>query len=288
MSSNAVPTDGGLPAGPSADSCGRMTTIPRRRLVGAVSRLGSCVLSIAALILLAMREVVSEDLQQELDGTSLRKLGDEGPREGLRELKRRRTERALAMAALRLFAEKGYDETTIEEISASVMVSPRTFFRYYKSKEELLFALPNGERPLILVSQEQFRAAVGQIVAADDRISNLGALSLALQSLAPEVEVFREEIRLTFAAVATSAALRGRAADATVELERWVKDFVAQRDGVETEAGEAVAAVTMRLYRLAVTRWIAAPPESGNLATYIRQAFNQVTESTSKRRARSA
>jgi AcrR family transcriptional regulator len=212
----------------------------------------------------------------------------EGPKEGLREQKRQRTERALATAALRLFAEKGYDETTIEEISASVFVSPRTFFRYYKSKEDLLFALPNRERPLFFVTEDRFRVAVRLILTTDRRISDLDALSIALQSLAPQVEVFREEVGLSLAALATSAALRGRSADATGELERCVAEFVAQRHGATTEECETVAVVAMRLYRLAIARWIAAPPATADLATFIARAFDQAAESGGQRHSQPA
>jgi AcrR family transcriptional regulator len=58
--------------------------------------------------------------------------------EGARERKRRETLQRIAITGLKLFAEKGYDETTLEDVAAAAVISPRTFFYYFKTKDEIL------------------------------------------------------------------------------------------------------------------------------------------------------
>ncbi len=73
---------------------------------------------------------------------------------GLRERKKLATRRALQHAVLELASERGYEHVTIEEVTAVVDVSPRTFFNYFASKEEAVV----GEFPRLaeLDAAEQF------------------------------------------------------------------------------------------------------------------------------------
>lgn len=60
---------------------------------------------------------------------------------GLAARKKERTRQQLAEAAAQLFYQHGYDATTVDDIVAAVEVSPRTFFRYFPTKEDLVVAL---------------------------------------------------------------------------------------------------------------------------------------------------
>lgn len=98
------------------------------------------------------------------------------PRFGHRERKRRATRAAIQRAALQLFLEKGYEQTTTSEIAAAADVSPGTLFNYFGRKEDLildeddpyfiaLFEARPADEPLLVAVGAAMRQFIGPMLA---------------------------------------------------------------------------------------------------------------------------
>lgn len=142
---------------------------------------------------------------------------------GRRERKKAQTRQALVDAALDLFRERGYAATTIEDITERVDVSPRTFFRYFPSKEAVVFADKDvvgdtlaaalADRPDDEPVLESIRAALHEVVDEVEADPQQARFLAELCRDNPSLEEYRQQIGGLEAEEALLGFLRGRLAD---------------------------------------------------------------------------
>jgi AcrR family transcriptional regulator len=118
---------------------------------------------------------------------------------GRRDRKKSETRQALRDAAHRLFAEKGFSQTTIDDITQAADVSRRTFFRYYDSKDDLLRSDVSDLLPVMLAALRARPAGEPPFAAILAALRSLigpdGPPSVA-QALADPVSGFRARLSL--------------------------------------------------------------------------------------------
>ena len=185
----------------------------------------------------------------------------------LRERKKAKTRKALADTATELFAEHGFDHTTVEEIAEACDVSPRTFFRYFSSKEDVLFA----------VGDQRLRELLDAIASRPSGEPPLRSMREAALSLVPEYTSNRAQLTTRKRIIAETQSLRSRGLERQLGWEDAVTDALGQR---MTDAGPAgielrlVASVSTATLRAALHTWLDA---GGDLATLIDDAFDRLS-----------
>jgi AcrR family transcriptional regulator len=141
----------------------------------------------------------------------------------LRERKKQQTRDTIARMALELFAERGYDETTLAEIAEAAEVSPRTIFAYFDSKEEILFC----DAPAQL---EDLKRALAQ---RPDGSTTIDALRDLLSRVPPPDELAMLRKRIIRASPALNLKLRARVAELEPVLaESFARDLGSDPDDV--------------------------------------------------------
>lgn len=187
----------------------------------------------------------------------------------LRERKKQKTREALREAAVALFAEKGYSRTSIEEIALAADVSRRTFFRYFGSKEGVIFADADAQGVAIIQA----------LLAQPRNVAPLVAFRDAVVGLAAAVEAEQEAILASQRVVVGTLELRTRAAEIARQFRSQLAGAFATR-GDRSEPNEAdaiLAGVAIAVLTAALEDWVAAGG-SDDLADRFQRSFDVVCE----------
>jgi AcrR family transcriptional regulator len=190
---------------------------------------------------------------------------------GLRERKREKTRAAIQASGLHLFATRGYDATTCEQIAAAADVSPATFFRYFPTKEDVVLADDYDD---LLVALLHDRPAGESPVQAVRR-----SLAAGLEAIyAADVEIIRERLRL----VLSVPALRARRYEQQRATETVLAGELAGRMGATPEDLEvrAVAAAIAATAALAVEEWA---EHGGHLPAVVDRALAALEDRLARR-----
>jgi AcrR family transcriptional regulator len=170
----------------------------------------------------------------------------EKPVEGLRSRKKAKTRTMIEEAALSLFAEQGYEETTVEQIAAQVEISTTTFFRYFPSKADVVLCQQDAHMP-------QLREV---ILAYPLGESDMSALQHAiLEVWVPNIDP--EHTRRAGMAVASSASLRGLYNDLNRTWLDGVTEALSARRGLSApdEQASITARVALGVFNEAIRVW---------------------------------
>ena len=166
---------------------------------------------------------------------------------GRRDRKKRQTRAALAAAALRLVAERGLEQVTVEEISEAADVSSRTFFNYFPTKDDALIGDQGASRDELL----------GAFAAVGPQVSAIEAVRRAMTEAVDEIQADRELWFLRMRVIAENPVLLSRLVTGNAEVEQALTEAIAIRCGVAPGHGypALVAAVTGAAFRTAMLRW---------------------------------
>ncbi|MDQ2894983.1 MAG: mycofactocin system transcriptional regulator [Actinomycetota bacterium] len=176
--------------------------------------------------------------------------------------------RAIELIALRLFTDRGFEDTTVEQIAAEADVSRRTFFRYFDSKAAVLW--------------HQFDEEVQALRLAFAQVSGELSMMYAIRDVVIGVNRYRAEdvpeLRARINLLGSVPALQASAAPHYDAWERAVSDYAAKRLGQPADSliPMAIGRTTLAACRAAFDQWVANA--DADLTVYLDAALTALAD----------
>jgi mycofactocin system transcriptional regulator len=171
---------------------------------------------------------------------------------------------AVGRTALELFARRGFEQTTLDEIAAAAGVSRRTLFRYYPSKNDMVW----GDFDYVLARLRRELDATG----AHEPVMEALARAVIASNHYERDQLPELRIRLTL--ISTVPALQAHSMLRYASWRRVVAQFVADRLGFEADdlVPQTIGWAALGASMAAFVRWVNHPDES--LESHLRQSYD--------------
>ncbi|UWE09873.1 TetR family transcriptional regulator [Actinacidiphila bryophytorum] len=174
----------------------------------------------------------------------------------------------LEQAALELYVERGFAQTTVTEIARQAGLTERTFFRYFADKREVLFS---GSAQLQEVLVSAVAGAPEQAAPIDAVAAGLDAIGGVLRDL--------PRSRRRQSVISANPELQERELAKLATLSTAVADTLRGR-GVQEPAATLAADAGIAVFRVSFERWIDGP-EDGELRRFLKESLAELKAVTS-------
>jgi AcrR family transcriptional regulator len=180
----------------------------------------------------------------------------------------------LEEAAMELYRERGFDQTTVADIAARAGLTERTFFRYFADKREVLFQGSARLKELL----------VGSVIGAPKSTDPLEAVASAFEATAPFFEGRREYARQRQALIVGHADLQERELIKLASLASASGEALRRR-GVPATAASFAAEMGVAIFKIAFEHWL-ADSKKRDLAHHVRESLRELRAVTTASRSR--
>jgi AcrR family transcriptional regulator len=170
----------------------------------------------------------------------------------------------LEQAALALYGERGFEQTTVAEIAKRAGLTERTFFRYFADKREVLFAGAGTLQDLL----------VSTLASTPDSAAPIDAVAAALEAAGALLQERREYSRQRQAVIAANAELQERELIKLASLAAALAGTLRRR-GVADPAASLAAEAGIAVFRIAFERWINETSQA-DLPQLIRESLDEL------------
>jgi AcrR family transcriptional regulator len=170
-----------------------------------------------------------------------------------REFQKLATRDALRTAAMRLFVERGFRNTTAEDIAAAADVSRRTFFLHFTSKDEVLLGHIEEQLAMLRAELAVAPAALDPAARAGHAVTSLAASMQRRDGLLLQLDLLEQAPELLAVNLRQLTAFEDAIADA---VRGWLRGESSRRLSAESEAfAELLGAVSIAALRAALNVW---------------------------------